>query len=151
MQKNRFKTSVQESQKLKGEFAEVVLTKNHLRNVAVVLLVERDGDTLAIVPDGYHVLLRLDFHLDQIHRLVSLKVVGGIHQNLICKKRPQKLTSNVRVIMERAKKLADELTKYFVEAGDVFDLTKVEFLGGLVEDPKLLEVVLDTADVSVGA
>lgn len=98
------------------------LTEDHLRHVALVFSVHLNRYTLAVVPDPNHILLRLDVDFELRHRWISLKVVGGIDQNLV---------------------------KYFVETRTVTDIFVGHFLRGAIEDPKSLSLHVDAADVSV--
>ena len=61
------------------------LTENHLRKIAVLFLVDRDWYALAVVPHRNLVLSRINRHLNQVHSLVSLEIICGIHQDFIYK------------------------------------------------------------------
>lgn len=97
-------------------------------------LVYLNRDALAVVPDLDRVVLRYDLYLDHVHGLVILKVISGIHQDLICDKEGSAHYS---------------LTEYLVQPGNILDLPIHDLLLFLVEHPQVLLVHLDTADVGV--
>ena len=55
-----------------------------------MLLVDRDRDAFAVVPDRYHVLTHVDVYLDHRHLGIPLKVVGSIDEDFICFARIEK-------------------------------------------------------------
>jgi hypothetical protein len=60
-----------------------ILTKNHLRHIAPVLLVNLHRDTFSVVPYTDGVLLSVNLHLNQVHGRVFLEVVSSIDKDLV--------------------------------------------------------------------
>ena len=54
------------------------LTEDHLGDVAIVLFVDLNRDSFAVVPDGDQVVRLVYFNLDAVHPRVPLEVVGSI-------------------------------------------------------------------------
>lgn len=63
-----------------------VLTEDHLWYVDVVLLMDLDRDTFAVIPHRDHACLLVYLNFYQVHRVISLEVVSSIHQNFIFRK-----------------------------------------------------------------
>ena len=59
------------------------MTENHLRHVNALIFVDLDRYSLAVVPDRYQVLLWPYLHLDLVHGLVSLEVIGRVNEYLV--------------------------------------------------------------------
>ena len=55
------------------------VAEDELGDVAVVLLVEHDGDALSVVLDRNGVAGAVDSDVEPVHRGVALLVVGGVH------------------------------------------------------------------------
>ena len=87
-----------------------------------MLFVYFNRDALAVVQDRDQVLLGVYLHLYQIHSLVPLKVIRGVHEYLV---------------------------EDLVESRDVLDHSLTEFRARPVVDPKHLPIVLYTSNVSV--
>ena len=59
------------------------MAKNHFRDVDAFALVNLNRDAFSIVPDRDVVLFLVDVHLDHVHAIVPLKVVGSVYKNLV--------------------------------------------------------------------
>lgn len=59
-----------------------------------MLLVDIDGDALAIVPDGDQVFFLIDLDINLRHILIPLEIVCSVDKNLICKEENDKPGSN---------------------------------------------------------
>jgi hypothetical protein len=59
------------------------VSEDELGHVDLLLLVDLDGDALAIVVDAHPSLLGVHLHLQQVHPLVALVVVRSVDQDLI--------------------------------------------------------------------
>lgn len=97
------------------------MAEDEFGDIDPLLLMDLDGDAIAVVVDGYGVLLSIYGDLEGVHGGVALLVVSGIDEDLV---------------------------EDFVQAGDVGD-GAVDHLVVLV-DPKHLCVLLHGADVGVG-
>lgn len=82
-----------------------------------------DRDALAIVHHSDEPLLLVDVDLEQIHLAISLVVIGGIDKHFV---------------------------EDLVEGGNEGDLSIIELMGALREDPLLRFLHFDAADISVG-
>lgn len=92
----------------------------HLRHVNALLLVDLDGDAVAVVVDGDAALVGVDLDAEGVHGGVALLVVGGVDEYLV---------------------------EDLVEAGDVGDAAAHH--GAVLVHPELRGVLLHRADVGV--
>ncbi len=99
------------------------VAKDEFGDVDALLVVHLDGDTVAVVPDHDGVFLSVDIDLEVGHVGVAGLVVGSVDEDLV---------------------------KDLVETGDVGCLAVGHLLLGLVVDPELLCMLLDTSDVGIG-
>lgn len=97
------------------------MSEDQLRDVDLLLLVNLDRNTIAIVVDADRVLLDIDCDLEGIHGGIPLLVVGGVDEDLV---------------------------EDLVEARDVGD-GAVDHLV-VLKNPEGLGVLLDGSDVGVG-
>lgn len=99
------------------------MPKNQLGHVNPFLLMDLDGDSVPVVVDANAVVLDVDVDLDGVHGWIALLVVGGVDEDLV---------------------------EDLVKAGDVGDGAG-DHSGVIIVDPEGLVVLLDGADVGVGA
>lgn len=59
------------------------MPENQLRHIDFVLFVHLDRDSLPIVEHRYETLILADFHLQQIHPLISLVIISRIDKDFI--------------------------------------------------------------------
>ena len=57
--------------------------EHEVRDVHVVLLVHLDRDAAPVVPHADLARGLVDFHLDQLHRVVAVLVVGRVDEDLV--------------------------------------------------------------------
>jgi len=98
------------------------VAEDEFGDVDLLFLVDLHGNAVAVVEDGDGIGLGVDGDLEGVHGRVALLVVGGVDEDLV---------------------------EDLVEAGDVGD-GAVHHLVVLVH-PQRLRVLLDGADVGVGA
>lgn len=96
------------------------MAEYHLRHVNALLLVDLDGDAVAVVVDGDAALVGVDLDAEGVHGGVALLVVGGVDEYLV---------------------------EDLVEAGDVGDAAAHH--GAVLVHPELRGVLLHRADVGV--
>ena len=59
------------------------LPEDHFRNVAPLLFVDGDRNSLAVVPNSNPASLLVDVDADRVHGAVSLEVVCSVHEDLV--------------------------------------------------------------------
>ena len=59
------------------------MAKNELRHIHFLLVVHHDWYALTIIPDDNTATLCIDSHLDLGHLLVTVEVIGRVHDDLI--------------------------------------------------------------------
>ena len=99
------------------------MPKNQLGHINPFLLMDLDGDSVTVIVDADAVVLDVNVDLDGVHGGVALLVVGGVDEDFV---------------------------KNLVEAGDIGD-GAADHAFIIVVDPEGLGVLLDGADVGVGA
>ena len=59
------------------------MAEDELWDVDFVFLVDYDGDSLTVVHDSNVALFLVDFHVELVHFLIALEVVGSVDEDFV--------------------------------------------------------------------